>query len=275
MSRVEDSQPRRKKRLGQVFLRHRGAILRVLKSADIAPSDTVVEIGGGDGRVTAELGAQAEHVITVEIDAEFVRVLRDRFSGDERVTVVHGDILAPATLSRLKELTGGIRPILYGSIPYYITSPIIRWALDHRRLFRRAALLVQKEVARRVASGPGGKEYGFISVLAQLQAGVRTGPVVSRRDFAPVPQVDSQLLLLDPNEARYESLPEGFIDMLGALFGQRRKQIGNTLRGFLGRDLPALLEQRLDEAGFSLKVRPEELSPRELYAVYEIVSRSG
>ena len=267
-----DKRPKQKKKLGQVFLRHEDMMSRIICSVGITRDDIVIEIGAGDGRVSDLLRFQASKLVMVEIDKEFQEVLFARFSSISNTHLICGDILAPATLEQIRQELQGQKAIIYGSIPYYITTPIMRWVLDNRQLFKSASLLMQKEVARRVVAGCGSKEYGFLSVIMQLSADVSLGPVVGRKQFKPVPKVDSQVLhiSLEKDEGILE---EKFVSFVSTVFQQRRKQISNTIGNFLGRKLNDEEKGRLKEAGYNVSSRPENFTPQQLQGLFNEINK--
>lgn len=261
-----------RKKLGQVFLRSRGTISKIVDDVGFQPEDAVLEIGGGDGRVSAMIAPLVNKLFVVEFDKRFFDTLYDRFDGVENVFPIHGDILAPEIFAAVLDNVTGGKLVIYGSIPYNITTPILRWLLDIAAHVSRAAFLVQKEVARRVVAAPGSKTYGFTSVIMQLSAELKLGQVVGRREFQPVPKVDSQLLHIRPFTQGSRIPGPDFIKMISIMFNQRRKQIGNSLRSYLHGKLDEKTKAELDHNGFSLKSRPEEYSPERLLELYRIVS---
>lgn len=268
------NEPIRKKSLGQVFLNAGAPIRRVVDDAVLGPDDRVIEIGGGDGRVSAEIANRVADLTIVEIDRRFVEVLREKFVERDSVRIVAGDILAAETERAIRAGRIDWRFVVYGSIPYYITSPIMRWLLERRAWISRAALLMQREVAERAVAGPGGKEYGFLSVIMQLGAAVRLGPVVGRRDFTPVPKVDSRILHIDLDAPGIEALSSGELRILSALFQHRRKQMGTVLRQFADVEHLARVEAEMSGRGMALSDRPERHSPAALRALCRAVLAS-
>lgn len=275
MNEKSNAGPRKRKKLGQVFLRSRGAIERIVHDIGFTTDDVVLEIGGGDGRVSSIIAPLVDKLIVVELDERFAEILEQEFESTANVHIVRGDILARETLDTVAGMIAEQKLLVYGSIPYNITTPILHWLLDNTALVNRASLLVQKEVAQRIVAGPGSKAYGFTSVIMQLSTEVSLGPVVHRREFQPVPKVDSQLLHIRPREM-WQIPGQAFVDMVSVLFNQRRKQIGNTLRLYLRHNLDDETKASLERNGFSLKSRPEEHSPERLLELYELLTgKSG
>ena len=266
--------PRRKKKLGQVFLSYPRTIIKVVESVKLRKNDNVLEIGAGDGRVRAVLAERVNRLFLVEIDPAYVNVLERRFASDPAVTIIAGDILAEKTTQRVRKLLGRRKLVVYGSIPYYITSPILKWSIENRDMISLASFLIQKEVAQRVVAPPNSKICGYLSVFMQLNADVRTGPAVSRKEFTPVPKVDSQVLHVDFSDETKRIADERFLAFLSTLFQHRRKQLGNSIRGFLEGTIPAETRLELEQKKYALTDRPEQLSPARLLELYEMISRS-
>lgn len=212
------------RRLGQHFL-HADAVRRLIDLIGPGPADHFLEIGPGAGALTLPLAARAAHVTAVEIDDALVAQLRDRGPGN--VTVVQGDAL----IADLEALAPPATR-LCGNLPYYISSPLLRRFLTLRSRVRDAHVMLQEEVARRVASPPGSKEYGILSVLFALWADVDIPLLFPPSDFDPPPKVSSALLRVRFRaEARIEiSDLQGFETLLKRSFAQRRRTLENNLR---------------------------------------------
>lgn len=223
------------KRLGQNFLTDRTHLLRVVETADIGAADRVFEIGPGAGTLTVELAARAGRVVAVELDRGLLPVLADVLRPFPNAVVVHADALRLALPAFLAEHLGaaedapGVKVV--ANIPYNITSPLLARLLDHKRLFSSITLMVQKEVARRLAAEPGSADYGAFSVFAQFHAVVRVAGIVPRGSFFPPPKVDSAVVHLVPRAAPPVAVPSeaAFFAVSRAAFGQRRKTIANAL----------------------------------------------
>lgn len=156
-----------------------------------AATPLCVEIGPGLGTLTSSLLRRFAEVITVEYDQDLARKLPGQFPG-KRLTVLNQDILQ----TDVAALAGGRPYVVAGNIPYYITQPIVRQLLAATPRPAKIVLLMQKEVAERIAAEPG--DYTYLSVLVQNQAAVELGPVVKAAEFTPPPKVDSQILVLRP-----------------------------------------------------------------------------
>ncbi|MGB3023653.1 MAG: 16S rRNA (adenine(1518)-N(6)/adenine(1519)-N(6))-dimethyltransferase RsmA [Candidatus Saccharimonadales bacterium] len=245
------------KSLGQHWLHDRLTLEAIVNCAlPIAQgrtlSKTVVEIGPGLGTMTSVLLARAGRVIAVEFDADLARKLPGQFPG-KNLTVVNQDILS-YDFSGLPDDF-----IVVGNIPYYITNKIVRKVSEGPIRPKVAVLLVQKEVAERLAAGPG--EMSLLSISAQVFHEVSLGPVVLRGAFTPPPKVDSQVVILrhrDQPLVPAEDQKE-FFRVVKAGFSARRKKLRSSLAGGLGIDKPAV-EELLIRAGISSNSRAQELS---------------
>lgn len=241
-----------KKSLGQHWLRDRSVLERIAAGAEISDDDTVLEIGPGLGTLTSVLLRQARRVIAVEFDQELADKLPDQFPGKD-LTVVTGDILT-YDLSRL--------PVGYkvvANVPYYITSKIVQMLMTATNKPSIAVLLVQKEVAERLAAAPG--DMSILAISAQVYAEVSLGDVVPAELFTPPPKVDSQVVIM---KTRPEPLvraddEKAFFRVVKAGFSAKRKKLRSSLSGGLGIS-KSEVEAMLHNANISPDARAEDLS---------------
>lgn len=251
MLREEGLRPR--KRLGQNFLRDRSFLRHILDAAEIGPDDTVLEIGAGTGVLTAELVARARRVVAVELDDQLAALLEREFAGAENFTVWHGNAL---DFDPCRHFDGAYK--LVGNIPYYITGPIIRHFLESACLPQVLVLMVQREVARRMAAGPG--DLSLLGVSVQYYSVPRLVTKVPRGAFHPVPKVDSAIVSLTPHQE--QPAPESrraFFRVARAGFGTRRKTLTNALS--IGLDISRdQSRDLLERAGIRPETRAEALS---------------
>jgi len=210
------------RRLGQHFLRP-ASVERLLRVVDPKPDQHFLEIGAGSGALTVPLAARARHVTAIELDAALVARLQPR--APSNVTVIRGDALR----ADLEAVTPpGSR--LVGNLPYAISSPLLRRFLDLRSRVADVHVMLQAEVARRIAAAPGGKEYGILSVLYALVADVDVPLRFPPGAFAPPPNVSSALL-----RARFLDRPRAEVDLadlerlLRKAFARRRRTLENNL----------------------------------------------
>ncbi|MCU1269806.1 MAG: Ribosomal small subunit methyltransferase [Acidobacteriaceae bacterium] len=258
----------RKPKLGQHFLNDTAAAIRIVESLGDLLHSTVLEIGPGGGALTTLLARRARRVIAVEKDRVLAAQLRMHFSLAPNVEIIEGDILAIDLDSLFGPKPGSTRPGMdlepqqvrvVGNLPYFITSDILLRLFEYRKYFEILVLMVQKEVAERLAAKPGTKEYGLLSATAQLYSKVEKVFTLPPGAFSPPPKVHSSVVRLTPS-TRLEKLhvnEKGFIDFLKLSFGQKRKTLWNNLKGRYPSDG---LERALAKARVKPSVRAETLS---------------
>jgi len=266
--KVSAARPVRKPKLGQHFLTSETAALRIVDALGDLSASTVLEIGPGQGALTRLLVKRARRLIAIELDRVLAAQLRMQFALAPNIEVIEGDILAIDFHSIFGPKPGNSRPGLehkpeparvVGNLPYFITSDILLRLFEFRQYFDTLVLMVQKEVADRMAEPPGGSEYGLLSATVQLYAQVEKLFTLPPGAFSPPPKVHSTVVRLQL-APRIESLgvPEaGFIRFLKQSFGQKRKTLWNNLK--LNYD-PKLLKAGLERAGIKPTVRAEALS---------------
>jgi 16S rRNA (adenine1518-N6/adenine1519-N6)-dimethyltransferase len=254
---------RAKKSWGQNFLGDEQVLDQIARLAVERPGQRVVELGAGLGHLTARLLGRGARVVAVERDRDLARVLRSELGA--RIELLEAD----AVQLDYRALAGGPSdPVaVVGNLPYHLTSPILFSLLDQVEHLRRAVVMVQLEVARRLAARPGTKEWGLLSVLLQHRARVELALRVPRGAFLPPPQVDSAVLCVEFVAPRAEVRdPARFRRLVKAGFGQRRKTLANALAA--GRvAAPEALERSLAAAGVDPRRRGETLTVEEWAAV--------
>lgn len=244
-----------KKHLGQHWLRDRFVLDHIADEADVNEHDTVLEVGPGLGTLTSILLARAKQVVSVEFDEDLARKLPGQFPG-KNLQVVHSDILQFDT----SKLPVGYKVV--ANVPYYITSKIIQKCMTDANRPSVVTLLIQKEVAERVAAQPG--DMSILAVSAQLYAEVSLGDIVPAELFTPPPKVDSQVVTLRTREF---ALPDGvdeklFFRVVKAGFSAKRKKLRSSLSGGLAISKPDA-ETLLNSAGISPESRAEDLSVKD------------
>lgn len=239
------------KSLGQHWLRDREVLAHIADCAELSPDDTVLEIGPGLGTLTSELLRQAKKVVAVEYDAELARKLPAQFPGKD-LEVVNSDILT----FDLTKLPADYAVV--ANVPYYITSKIVQLLMTANNKPRIAVLLVQKEVAERLAARPG--QMSILAVSAQLFAEVRLGDVVPAAFFTPPPKVDSQVVILETRTTPFltDIAEADFFRVVKAGFSAKRKKMRSSLAGGLKLSKDRV-ENILGRAGISPDVRAEAL----------------
>ncbi|MEX1019939.1 MAG: 16S rRNA (adenine(1518)-N(6)/adenine(1519)-N(6))-dimethyltransferase RsmA [Litorilinea sp.] len=251
-----------KRSLGQNFLLDDVHLDRIAQAAELVDTDTVLEIGPGLGVLTTRLAQQAARVIAVELDDRLIEYLETRLADYSNVQIVHGDILEvdPGQLiSGAPTVSPSVAYKVVANLPYYITSAVLRHLLEAHARPTRAVVMVQKEVAERICATPG--NLSLLAISVQFYAEPSIAHRVPARAFYPVPKVDSAVLRLDvrPQPAVTSVTPERYFRVVRAGFGQKRKQLGNSLSANLG--LPkAQVVAALEAAHIDPRRRAETLS---------------
>ena len=249
-----------KKSLGQHWLNDPDSLQAMLEAAGVHADDTVLEIGPGLGTLTKLLVAQAETVIAVEFDEQLAAQLTSRVSADN-LRIVRQDILS----FDLTQLPAGYKVL--ANIPYYLTSNLVRVLSESPNPPSDMALLVQKEVAERIAAQPG--DMSLLSVTAQFYWAVSLGREVPAELFTPPPKVDSQIVIMHHRrQPLFENVQgKDFFRLVKAGFSQRRKTILNSLSGGLHLTKPEVASF-CQRAGIDPGRRAQTLSLQEWYALY-------
>jgi 16S rRNA (adenine1518-N6/adenine1519-N6)-dimethyltransferase len=239
------------KSLGQHWLRDRNVLNHIADCAELTSADTVLEIGPGLGTLTSELLRRAGKVVAVEFDSELARKLPGQFPG-KNLEVVNCDILK----FDLSVLPSGYKVV--ANVPYYITSKIVKLLMTADSKPSIAVLLVQKEVAERLAAKPG--NMSILAVSAQVYADVSLGDVVPAELFIPPPKVDSQVVILRTRSTPYlaDVSEEKFFRVVKAGFSAKRKKLRSSLAGGLNLSKEDT-EKILTEAGIDSNARAEML----------------
>ena len=251
------------KKFGQNFLIDEHVLSKIIRSAEITEDDFVVEIGPGIGTLTQYLAASAREVAAIEIDDALIPILKDTLSAYDNVTVIHEDVLR-VDLCKLAEEKNGGKPIkVVANLPYYITTPIIMGLFENHVPVESITIMVQKEVADRMKTGPGSKDYGALSLAVQYYAKPELVANVPPNCFMPRPRVGSAVIRLTrhtevPVEAEDEKL---MFQIIRASFNQRRKTLVNGLGNAPELHIPKeMTTEVLEEMGLSASVRGEALT---------------
>jgi 16S rRNA (adenine1518-N6/adenine1519-N6)-dimethyltransferase len=259
-----------RKRLGQSFLSDMNITRKIVALAEPAGDETIVEIGAGLGFMTEELARKAGKVIALEIDPRLIAVLRDRFTGSDRVEIVVGDVMKYDFSTSCP--AGKIK--IVGNIPYPISTPILFRLLEFRRSISSMVLMFQKELADRITAPPGTKEYGIPSVIIARHASVTRELTVPSTCFYPEPSVASAVLKVvmhdEPETPEEESR---FVLTVRAAFARRRKTLWNNLRA-AGFD-EEMLVRVLQKIGIEGKRRAETLSVGEFSRLSAALAEAG
>lgn len=245
------------KSLGQHWLRDRSVLEHIADLAEVRSDDTVLEIGPGLGTLTSELLRRADSVLAVEFDEALARKLPAQFPG-KNLKVINQDILS----FDLSQLPAGYK--VAANVPYYITSKIVQLLMTAENKPSIAVLLVQKEVAERLAATAG--DMSILAISAQLYADVHLGDVVPAELFTPPPKVDSQVVVLRTREQPLftDMSEKDYFRVVKAGFSAKRKKLRSSLSGGLGiskEDASRLLES----AGINPDMRAEDLTLEQWY----------
>ncbi len=254
------------KKYGQNFLIDSHVLDKIIDAAGIGPEDFVLEIGPGIGTLTQYLAEAAGEVVAVEIDSRLIPVLEDTLSEYENVTVINKDILK-VDLAALAEEKNQGKPIkVVANLPYYITTPIIMGLFEQDIPLDSVTVMVQKEVAQRMMTGPGTKDYGALSLAVQYYSQPEIVANVPPNCFIPRPAVGSAVIRL--KKYREPSVrvrdPEMMFRLIRGAFNQRRKTLQNALHNSpdLGIDKEKILDA-LEKMGLPPAVRGEKLTLEE------------
>jgi 16S rRNA (adenine1518-N6/adenine1519-N6)-dimethyltransferase len=284
VTKIAASEGRRgKPKLGQHFLVDSAASMRIVEALGDISQSTVLEIGPGRGALTSLLAKRARRLIAVEIDRVLAAQLRMNFSQEPNVEIIEGDIMAIDFHTLFGPKPGSTRPGInhqpeavrvVGNLPYFITSDILLRLFEFRQYFETVVLLVQREVAERLAAAPGRSEYGLLSATAQLYARVEKMFTLPPDAFSPAPKVESTVVRLRM-ASKIDSLrvPEAaFISFLKLSFGQKRKTLWNNLKS---QYKPAVLRAALEKAGVNPTLRAEALSLEKSAALFRALASRG
>ena len=264
------------KRFGQNFLIDTHVLDRIIEASEITKDDFVLEIGPGIGTMTQYLAEAAREVTAVEIDDALIPILKDTLKEWDNVTVLHGDILKTDIRKIADEKNQG-RPIkVVANLPYYITTPIIMGLFESHVPVDSITVMVQKEVADRMQTGPGSKDYGALSLAVQYYAEPKIVANVPPNCFMPRPKVGSAVIRL----TRHQNPPVTTLDeklmfrLIRASFNQRRKTLSNSLKN--SQELPYSKEEveaAIKECGLPLNIRGEALTLEQFARLSEAFSK--
>ena len=256
--RLVKSGARAHKSLGQVFLMSDEVIERIVSASTLKPDVPLVEIGPGLGVLTRVLASRVQKMWAVELDKHKIGILNKEIRGYP-LEIVNQDALK----LNLKELWGDQKGYLIGNLPYYITSPLIMHFLEQGAQLSGMTIMVQKEVADRIAAPPGSRTYGILSIAVQISAQVTEVMDVLPSAFWPSPKVTSAVIRLDLRPYPAFSVDKiDFFRVVKAAFSQRRKTLGNSLAGGLGLKKEEVIEH-MQGTGISDGRRAESLSIEE------------
>jgi 16S rRNA (adenine1518-N6/adenine1519-N6)-dimethyltransferase len=246
-----------KKSLGQNFLRDGRARQRIIAACGFSGGDIVLEIGPGTGALTPLIAERVKKVYAVELDRNLAAGLEAAYAASPSVSIITGDILRfdPTAIAG----SHSEKLVVFGNIPYYITSPIIEHLFDFRHVIKVIFLTVQKEFARRICAVPGSKEYGSFSCYAQYYTKPEILFDIKRNSFYPAPRVDSSFIRLMVRDQPAVSVrdEQRLFSVIRHAFQQRRKTIRNSLKDIVTREE---LDAFFSRSRIDPNTRPERLS---------------
>ena len=249
------------KALGQNFLIEPSVPRRIAEASGADENTLALEVGPGVGCLTSELARRAKKVVAIELDSALRGVLAETLGGLENVEIVWGDAAKLDLAALVRERAGALRPVVCANLPYSVTTPLLA-AFIEAGCFERMTVMIQREVAQRLAAAPGTKDYGAFTVFVNWHCEVKRLFDVPPECFMPRPRVTSSVAALTPRAeppcaVRDEAL---MFRCVRAAFSQRRKTLSNALSNGLGGFERAEVLAALDAAGIDPRSRGETLS---------------
>jgi len=262
------------KKLGQNFLIDGNIINKIANTAELDENSGVIEIGPGFGTLTQELCKKAKKVVAIELDKSLEKVHKETLNYDN-VKIIYDDFMKVDVVKLIEEEFKGMDVKIVANIPYYITTPIIMKILEERYKISKIVVMVQKEVAQRLNSKPGSKEYGAITLAVQYRADTNIALMVPNTVFMPRPKVDSAVIEFNIlSKPRIEVIDEKMLfALVKASFGQRRKTILNGISNNmkLSKDF---VKEILEKSEIDPGIRGETLSLHEFGRISDEMSKS-
>lgn len=254
-----------KKSLGQNFIFDTNLLSAIVSDAEISDSDCVLEIGAGAGTLTEQIALKAKKVLAVETDRRLEQTLREKLYKFSNVEFLFEDFMK-VEMSQI-EKTLGKNFVVVANLPYYITTPILFRFFEEKVSVKRIVVMVQLEVAKRIVAKENTSEYGILSVQCQHFAKVKITRVVGRKNFKPVPKVDSAIVRLD---LKLDNTMKGFSKYVRVCFSMKRKTLVNNLKGQFEKEQ---IEKAIQEIGYGLNVRAEDVSVSNLETLFFKLSK--
>ena len=253
-----------KKSLGQNFLKDPNLLSALTNDADVLATDNVLEIGAGMGALTEQLSLKAKKVLSIETDERLKDFLQQKFDGTN-VEMLFNDFMQ-VNFSEIEKRLGSSY-IVVANLPYYITTPILFRFFTEKNNAKKIAVMVQKEVAERICAKVGSKDYGILSVACQYFGTPKITRIVSRKNFDPVPNVDSAFVVIPLDAAKQNN---NYLNFIRQCFSMRRKTLVNNLKDLYSKEeiISALKNENKSETA-----RAEEFSNAELLKIFSQLSK--
>lgn len=264
--RIRESNLRYKQSLGQNFIYDENLLKALVEASGVTGEDDVLEIGPGCGSMTKHLCDTAAHVLSVELDERLIPLLNAFMAEKKNFTLIQGDIMALDLTAVTRDLKKPFSVV--ANIPYYITTPLITLLLSSGLPIRSLALMVQKEVADKILSGPGDDAWGPLAIRCQYMCEPYLAMDVPAACFTPAPKVDSAFVVLPVRQTPAVNVKneKDFFRIAGAAFALRRKTMTNNLCATFRMDREQA-SKLMEQAGLDLRVRGETLTLKELAAL--------
>lgn len=258
-----------KKAYGQNFLTDATLLKGIVAKAGLSENDSVLEIGCGAGALTKELADCVKTVYGYEIDARLKPVLQETLAGKDNVKLFFKDVMKES-VEETEKIIGGDY-VIVANLPYYITTPLIMRFLEKAKNVKRLVIMVQEEVALRLAAKPADSDYGAITVGVNLRGSASIIERVGREKFSPSPNVDSAVVRIDIDREKFNGVNLDRVrDVVRAAFSGRRKMLANNLINVY-KMTRVEAENALSRAGINLTARGETLSAEDFVRLTEII----
>lgn len=255
------------KSLGQNFLIDGNLVRNIVEKANITKDDYVLEIGPGIGTLTEELAIKAKKVVAVEIDRKLLPILDETLNKYNNVEIIHGDILQIDIEKLINEKLDKKPVKVVANLPYYVTTPIIGKLIEEDLNLESIVVMVQKEVADRMASSPGSKQYGSLSVFIDFYSKPEIILKVPKTVFMPQPKIDSAIIKLTIKKQLPDIDKDKFFKVVKAAFSKRRKTILNCLSSYGFNLEKEIIKEALSTANIDPSQRAENLSTEDFLKI--------
>lgn len=252
-----------KKKFGQNFLTDHNILTKITATAELSEAVNVIEIGPGIGSLTQYLLEEAAEVMAFEIDKTLIPILDETLAEYDNFILVNADILKVDLAAEIAKFKNPNLPIkVVANLPYYITTPILMHLIQSKIPFAEFVVMMQKEVADRIAANPKTKAYGSLSIAVQYYMEAQVAFIVPRTVFIPAPNVDSAILKMTRREKPLVEVEDEtwFFKIMHAGFVHRRKTLLNNMQAEFGKDAKPEIEKCLNQAEISPSMRAEALS---------------
>lgn len=248
------------KSLGQNFLIDGNIVRKIVSESNITDKDYILEIGPGMGTLTEELALRAKKVVAIELDSSLLPILEETLGKYNNVEIIHGDVLKIDLEKLIQEKLNNGPVKVVANLPYYVTTPIIGKLIEDNLNLDSITVMVQKEVAERMAASPGGKEYGSLSIFVNFYSNPEIVVKVPKTVFMPQPKIDSAVIRLTLKKDLPDIDQDKFFKVVKAGFSKRRKTIINALSSYGFNIEKETIRESLEQSNINPEERAEKLS---------------